>query len=701
VAITIAEYNGIRLHNVQIQSLQQSVEYDASQTDQLFVRTRLTIRGTVFRGTIKEPTRPHIETAGLPVPLHELSAREITAYLSQPRKRFRLVVKDDKREETLYDVQPATEVEDDHTTATDVDRGPKPLAVNVVNFAKWGYEIDFEIELATQYRTNPSEIFDPQGRGDWALNNRWSVSEALDENFFMTRTYQGTIRLSQAVPNYQFAARWLAFPQLEPGFKRESCEYTVSPDGLTVQYRITDRQQAHAPPWPCTRMEVSHSESLSKFGYYVQSACSVRLWGPPGVPKSMLLARLAQILRCRLMWDGRFGKSAFLETLRIIEEIGADNVVYGEMVINRFPIAKEADNPQNVGDAAVANAVLAGILAAGAIAPGAAAGALAGIAAARAIVGGKAKDNRGNAVQPPPQADWFTKLTRNVLGQDLELPPLVGAKGWNPLGPQLVQTYGPEHANYWQHMVPNPSGYTLWGTERPPAVAVFFACYYQVPDHPPHHFHPGEPPPLAPVDERQAEQKAEAPPAEPQQVLEIPDSKADATAPAHAIAIYTHATLQNDYDTDRGRVVLAKSITGHYGDPMTHDDGEDDVEIVTVSRPVQIRRVSYEAERVGMWPEIPWPADYDLPGGAKAKLLRCRIQPLAPSLAPDGYHLIYRVHAQYEWAITRAFAAPTLDVATLPTVRSDAVQPLALEAFASSALLVDHDRQTNQYEDNS
>lgn len=684
--MTICDYNGIRIHNVQIDGIQQSVEYDASGTDELFVRTRLSLRGVVFRGDLRDTTRPHVETAGLPVPLGEMTPRELAAYLSQPRKTLRLFIKDAQGERDLFRVDPATEQAQQHTTRTDVDRGPKPHSINVVNVAKWGYEISFEIEFALQHRVNPSEIYQENGRVDWALNNRWTVSEALDENFFMTRTYQGTIRLSQAVPDYQFAARWLAFPQLEPGFKRESCEYSVAADGLTVQYRITDRQQAHAPPWPCTKMEVTHSETLSKYGYYVQSGCHVRLWGPPGVPKSMLLARLAQILRARLLWDGQFGKSAFLETLRIVDEIGAENVVFGEMVINRFPAAADADK-QAKPDHAVADAgLLAGFLTGGLTGlAGAAIGQLAG----RAIAGRKAKPNPGNAPDPAPGQDWFKKLTRNVLGTDLVLPSLVGGQGWNPLGPQLVATYGEEHANYWQHMVPQPSGYTHWATAREPAVAIFFACYYQVPDHPPHYFHPGEPPPVAPPNDRQAAQQAVAPPAAPQEVVAIPDEKPDATAPSHAAALYTHATLQNDYDTDRGRVVFVRSIVGHYGDPMEDDDGEDDIEVITVARPSQIRRVAYEAERIGTWPEIPWPADYDLPNNAKAKLLRFRLQPLAPTLAPDGHHLIYRVHAQYEWAITRTLAGATIDVATLPTVRSDAVHPFALAAFASSALLMD------------
>lgn len=698
MAVTICEYNGIRLSNVEIRNIQQSVEYDSTGTDQLFVKTRIALHGVLFLGQIKDPTRPNVAAAkNLPVPLGEKSPREIVAYLSAPRRKFRLFLFDGHKEVVIFDVEPATEHAQQHTTANDVDRGPRPLACNITNFARWGYEIDFEIEFAVQHRVNPSEFFQANGRTDFALNNRWSVSEALDENFFMTRTYQGTIRLSQAVPYYQFIARWLAFPQLEPGFKRESCEYTVAADGLSVQYRIVDRQEAHAPPWPCTKMEVTHSESLAKYGYYVQSSCQVRLWGPPGVPKSMLLARLAQILRARLLWDGAFGKSAFLDSLRIVDEIGPNNTVFGEMTINRFPAADGALPQQAKPDQAVANVGIAAGFLSGGLAGGL--GAIAGNWVARKLFGAKAKDNPGNADQAPGPADWFTKLTRNVLGQDLRLPSLVGAQGWNPLGPQLIQTYGEEHSNYWQHMIPKPSGYTLWGSERPPAVAMFFACYYQVPEHPPHHFHPGEAPPVWPPDQRQAGQQAMAPPAEPREVVAIADDKPDASAPAHAAALYTHATLQNDYDIDRGRVVFAKSITGHYGDPMTHDDGESDVEVLTVSRPVEIRRVAYEAERIGTWPEIPWPADYDLPNNARAKLLRCRIQPLAPTLAPDGYHLVYRVHAQYEWAITRALSGATLDVATLPTVRSDAVQPFILEGIASSALLVDHLRQTNLYGD--
>jgi hypothetical protein len=734
MAMTVIDYNGVRLHNVQIVSVNQHVEYDSTQTDQLFVRTTLTARGVVFYGPINQysdATRPNVYYLPTDAPIDdpnlvrrpqmaERSPREIVAYLSEPRHTLRvMMIGANGVERVLWEVLPAQEGRN-HTVKTDVANGPRPIAVNLLNIAKWGFEIEFQIEFAQQLRDERG-LHDDRHPTHWAMNNRWRVREALDQNFFMTKTYEGTIRITQANPEYQFVARWLAFPQLEPGFRRDSCEYAVSADGLEVQYMIVDRQEAHAPPWPCTKMEVSHSETLSKFGYYVQSACQVRLWGPPGVPKALLLARLAQILRNRLLWDGQFGKSAFLESLRIVDTIGEENSVFGEMIVNRFPSA--AVNADDNADAGVIDpGVKAGLIGAGIGAILGPIGAAAGALIARQIVGGKPDKPADNAKNAPPPNDWFEKLTRGVLGTDLELPPLQLPQGAPAVAgllgaAQTAITYGPAFQNYWQHMRPLPTGYSVDGTVRAPAVSIFFACYYQVPEHMPHEFHPGQPgqgqrQPQAndgaqpPADSRHEAQAAVAPPAVPKEVTRIEGGTGgadspDMTAAAHAAALYTHATLMNDYDFDRGRAVFVRSITGQYGDPMSYDDGQDDVEIVTVSRPLLIRRVSYEAERIGTWPEIPVPADYDIPGGGRAKLLRCRIQPLAPTLAPDGIRLLYRVEAQYEWAITRAFSAADLDVATLPHVRSDAVHPFVLGANASVSLLLGHGRTPTLYNEDA
>jgi len=739
MAITVLDYNGVRIHNVQIVSVNQHVEYDASNTDQLCVRTTLTVRGVVFYGEYSQysdVTRPNLLDTPTDAPVDDpnlvrrgqmvsRSPSEIIAYLSQPRHTLRvMMITQNKIERILWEVFPAQEGRN-HTTKTDVHNGPRPIAANLLYMTKWGFEIEFQIEFSQQLRDEHS-IHGDNRPTHWALNNRWRVREAMDQNFYMTKTYEGTIRITQANPEYQFVARWLAFPQLEPGFRRDSCEYSVSADGLEVQYVIVDRQEHHAPPWPCTKMEGTHSETLSKYGYYVQSQCQVRLWGPPGVPKSFLLARLAQILRNRLLWDGQFGKSAFLESLRIVDSFGEDNTVFGEMILNRFPnAAMNGDVDQGVLDdaakAAAIGAVIGGIAGGGAAGPvGGFLGAAAGAAIGRVIVGQKPNKPAGNVKNAPPPNDWFEKLTRSVLGTDLELPPLTVPEQPGPgiaggiAGAWITAAYGKPFQNYWQHLRPLPTGYTVFGTIRPPAAALFFACYYQVPERMPHEFHPwhgqgqgqGQQDPNdvpdKPPDTRHAGQQAVTPPAVPKQVTAIHGGigsaeSPDLLSPSHAAALYTHATLMSDYDFDRGRAVFVRSITGNYGDPLAYDDGQDDVEIVTVSRPLLIRRVSYEAERIGTWPEIPVPADYDIPGGGRAKLIRFRLQPLSPAIAPDGVRLIYRVHAQYEWAITRAFSAADLDVPALPHVRSDAVHSFQLGANASVSLLLSHNRNPSLY----
>lgn len=678
LAVTYCEYNGVYLVNVQIQTVQQTVEYDRSGTDAILTRVELRLRGLIFRGAIKDLRRPHaMSDIGI-----DLDA--ITARLTAPRKRLHIYRERDGQRDTIWLVEPASEHVADLTPERDVDRGPRPLAVNVVALTPMGAELEFLISFAIQNRA-ANEISLRHESQDFALNNRWSVVESFDQNFFCTRMISGTIRLSHATPVAQWAARFLAFPQLEPGFRRDSCEYAVAENGIELSYRIVDRQEHHAPPWPATKMEVQHSETLQRHGYFVQSACQVRLWGPPGVPKALLLARLAQILKNRLMWDGAFGKSAFLESLRIVDTIGQDNMVYGEMIINRFPSVELADNPDNQGDPAAGNGAWAAI--------GGIAGILGGPMAAADI--GKIRDaikkraeRKANANNPAPAADWFQKLTKNLLGTDLNLPPLPegGAKLMTTI------TYGNERAEPWFHIRPYPGGYTTWGTWRTAVEAVFFACYYQVPEHPPHHFHPPGREDPREIDNNKPGDVAAGPDGEtrhcaaPEQVDNLPEvPRPDAVTPAHTLALYTFATLQNDYDFDRGRVVFTKSLAGE-SDPIESDDGESDLEIVTLNRPILYRRVIYEAERIGAWPEIPVPGDYDVGPNGTAKLIRWRCQPQPPTVAADGHHLIYRVRAEYEWAYSRALDTGSFDVGTLPHVRSDLIIPMAPQALFSDAL---------------
>lgn len=620
--MTYVWYNGVTLANCEIVSVEQNIVYDRSQTDQIAVATVLTARGTLFSGSIADDTRPNILSRGGAA---LAGPQSLIAALSRPRRRLRVYKRFERNNEIdLWDVIPA-DPQGEPKADQDCDGGPKPLGAVITNTHRWGYDVEFRIQFTLQSRT-PDEYHSEAGTIDWALNNRWTCVEAFDQDFFCSKTYSGTIRLTQAVPAAQVFARLLAFPQLEPGFRRESAEYAVSETGLEISYRIQDRQVAHAAPWPATRMEVAHSETLQQLGYLMQSSCSVQLWGPPGVSKPLLLARVAQILRNRLLWDELVGNASFVESMRIVDRIGEQNSVSGELVISRYPAASG---------------------------------------------GGEGS----------PAEDFIHRVTGEVLGTDIILPELPPGAATEAAEKALGPT--PSPGDPLRSIRPHPFGYASWGDVRDPALIMFFACYYQVPEHPPHHFHPGLPNPPAPpgASQKGSGDDAAAWYARPQPSPSLVAAAADSSAlsRSHAEAVYTFASVRNDYDMDCGREAWTKTYTG--------DDEGDEVEVVETRRAKLVRRMIYDAERTGDWPEIPAPTDYRV-GDGYARILRWRVQPQPPSLAADGEHLIYRVQAQYEWAITRSDRADVLDAGTLPYIRPERVVPLKIARYANPQLML-------------
>ncbi|GAB4134094.1 MAG: hypothetical protein Kow0040_17340 [Thermogutta sp.] len=669
MAMTVIRYGNVELVNCSIVALEQSAAYDRSETDQIGVTTQLTARGYVTRSIdIRDPSRPATYGAA-----DRVRPDSLADALLRPRLPLHVVLADNGRETTVFRVAPARdpkayEAAPDHALDCDIEGGPKPLSANVTAHFFWGYEVEFRVRFTTLPR-DENGAYRPEGPGPWALNNRWSVSEAFDTDFFCTRTYTGVIRLSQAFPAAQTFARFLAFPQLEPGFRRDSAEYSVSENGLEVAYRITDKQEAHAPPWPCTRMEVRHSETLQRFGYLVQSQCSVRLAGPPGVGKSLLLARLAQIFRNRILWDDSIGNSAFVDSLRITDEIGPENAVSGELTVVRYPESEVLNRETKSGWAAgMIGGTLAGIASGGA-AGGILGGALGAIMGAE--MGTESTAPAGNA------EGFLKKLTRDKLGTDIVLDPLPPS----PAKQAAEAALGSERLDPLSHIRPHPFGYAGWSEIRSPALIVFFACYYQVPERPPHKFHPWTeetlPDPTIPAQEEDSKNSGYPVP-RPAEALPEPRGPSPMTA-AHAASIYTFATTQSDFDTDWGREVLIKSFTGE------EDGDEEDIAVIQVARPYTVRRMIYEAERIGDWPEIPSPQDYKL-DGARARILRFRVQPQPPTLAADGQHTVYRVRAEYEWGFTKVPDSPNLDPGTLPFVNPAAVRPFAFANYVRPRL---------------
>lgn len=107
---------------------------------------------------------------------------------------------------------------------------------------------------------------------------------------------------------------------------------------------------------------------------------------------------------------------------------------------------------------------------------------------------------------------------------------------------------------------------------------------------------------------------------------------------------YIAYDIDSRYDIDEMNVACPKA--------RPSDDDGDDISVFSLGRPVPLRVIKLRAERVGDWPKIPIPEDYDDPVG-RAKLLRCSVNPMEPRLGPDTTSVIYSMEATLEYALPK------------------------------------------------
>ena len=317
-------YNGVTLHNVVTREFDQESVYDESGTDLLGTRHRISVEGILHTGisasgdgNIGENTTGWIGSPGIPTnniaDMHEY----IRAKLRYPRGVLEYKYGDN----VILLCNPTTAEVGYADLDRDIDNGPKPRNVSVTHVAGTQVlRVKFTVEcMKNECLEGPT--------GSLILNNRWSVQEAMDSNFFTTRTITGILRLSASnlLPSQGY--RLPATPRLEAGFRRESIEFTADPTGLALHYTVTDKQVHTAAPWPATKITGTHTEATGD-GVSFWSDCDVRLEGRPDADKRLLIARAIQIVDNRLAFlSGQFGSDFLIEQAAIIDHIGDVNAV--------------------------------------------------------------------------------------------------------------------------------------------------------------------------------------------------------------------------------------------------------------------------------------------------------------------------------------------------------------------------------------
>ena len=622
------EYNGIKIQNALTREWRQEVVYDPSGTDQLLNRHTITFEGIVTEWPNKPPglMSKHVEHARI-----STGWELVRIALSQPRHT--LLVTLTWWEKVNQNVVPITHTffqcypESLHpeNEDRDVSNGPKPqetrlLAVLGSHALKVSWTVQCEkldIFYTSTHHGKALHLGEDKF-GAWeitqqlahsplveaVLNNRWSLREEFDENAFCVRTIAGSLRLSKNAARLRDDGRRLVTPPLETGFKRERMLYTIDPDGLTVHYEITDRQVHTAAPWPATKIQVRHRRSTAD-GVRFTAACQVRLEGPPFAPKSALLARTVQIMDfyTQFLTNAKnYGRSYYITQADLVEEIGQENAVEGHI---ELAVLGDPNNSQSFSLDFL-------------------------------------------------EQQWLQ------LGKDLDL----SREPEPPTGIRGPGFYNPHIS--WE---PSAYGYTTGGQRGVQELALWWLiqCYLQRPHCPPHgigvainapQVQDREPIKQFPVHLDNRVRQVDWLPRQDKSQEEAPYSK------EHQQCLYTFVRMYNIFRNRKLRVGCPKTKKATSpGEKPGQNYSQSTVAILQLAEEIMDHSIIYDAERVGDWPELPYPQD-EIPGtdpnSAKHYLVSYEVQPFPPTKGPTGRELIFRVRAKYRYLIDRPLRLDTV-----------------------------------------
>lgn len=327
---TTVVYNGVTLSNVITREFDSETIYDPSGTDMIARKVRFTFAGVLHSQNVTTaPTSITFGTVGHTeaVPKKALWLQEL---LSVPRQV--LIVQNSNVE--FFRCTPTT-TNNLKDADNDTDNGPKPTRVQVTHIAgDKVFRVTFSIECTFANCVYLSGTKLEKTRSTPVINNRWSIREAMNDNYFTTRTISGHIRLSHALSSAH-AYKALCVPPLEDGFKRESIEFEELPNGLEANYNVTDKQVHTSAPWPLTKFTARHEESTTE-ALEMNSSMAVSCWGDPSTSKADMLVRAVQIADARLQFSSSKRDNFHYTHVGIIDEVGEENRLDLNITIRRY-----------------------------------------------------------------------------------------------------------------------------------------------------------------------------------------------------------------------------------------------------------------------------------------------------------------------------------------------------------------------------
>lgn len=246
--MSVLVYNGITLPYGYTTHFEQKAIYDdAAHTDRILTEFTIGVQCVLnlnYLGMIAPKYRGAIPPAGTAPDNAAAIMKAIRVDLMKPRKQLSFTFNG-------IELLPLSAGNNDGTV--DAANGPQPQSCVIFQLTDVTFLCQYRI-IANYWENNetdPTTLVTTNKQGGPVLVNRWSETVDIDNCMLTTRARSGRFRIRSDNKDgwtadqlrSQFAV--VGVPQ---GFLRVSSRYTISPDGLTIQYDVTDREVFRMPP---------------------------------------------------------------------------------------------------------------------------------------------------------------------------------------------------------------------------------------------------------------------------------------------------------------------------------------------------------------------------------------------------------------------------------------------------------------------
>jgi len=295
--MSVLTYNGIKLPYGNTTSFTQEAVYEESRTDRILTKFDIQVQAVINYQYLKF-IAPQYEGA-TSSPASIMAA--IRTDLLEPRNNLSMIFNG-----TELIPQPVEGL----AGTVDAKNGPQPQSCRIFRLTNTTFLIVYHIvahyweyNRITENSGNPNTITIVNTRGNGVLYNRWTESVDINNANYSRRIREGIYSIRSDNGEGQIADQFrdqMAVLGVPNGFLREGSHYSVSPDGLTIRYRVVDIEVFKAPPAPAFRAKGTYRESRGRGGVPRTADVYIRLEGDKYTPQNDLLESAISIASRKL-----------------------------------------------------------------------------------------------------------------------------------------------------------------------------------------------------------------------------------------------------------------------------------------------------------------------------------------------------------------------------------------------------------------